>query len=192
MKKNPQALTPECRIVYPDLLVPTSFKDSEQQYRATFLIGKHADISELTEAIQNAAELKFPGKPTGFYATLRTPIRNGDEKAEDENGTLDKGSFFYNNLFISTKSKYQPGLIDVYGDPITDPAQIYGGCLVRASLRFYAYEYLGNRGVGVVLLAVIKIADGEPIGGGRVDPKVAFADIIQQRRTVFEKDEIPY
>ena len=135
MKKNPQALTPECRIVYPDLLVPTSFKDSEEQYRATFLIEKGADIGELTDAIQNAAEMKFPGKPPGFYATLRTPIRNGDEKAKDENGIVDQGSFFYNHLFISTKSKYQPGLIDVYGDSVTDAGQIYGGCVVRASLR---------------------------------------------------------
>ena len=192
MKKNTQALTPECRLIYPDLFAPTVFKDSEEMFRATFLIDKNADISELTEAIKNAAEIKFPGKPPGFFAALRTPVRSGDEKAIDESGTLDVGSFYYNNLFISAKSKYAPGVVDVYGEGISDPAEIYGGCIVRAALRFYGFEFLSNRGVGVVLLAVIKIADAEPLGGGRVDPKVAFADIIQQRRTVFESDEVPY
>jgi hypothetical protein len=96
------------------------------------------------------------------------------------------------------KSKYQPQIVNIYDEPITDPDEIYGGCIVRAYLSFYGFEYAGNIGVSSSLLALIKLDDGEPIGSGKVNTGVVFADEIQERKAVDtdswkpEPDDIPF
>jgi hypothetical protein len=176
MQKETEAVTPEATIVYPDVFQPSSFKDGPEMYRCVLLIPETADLSEVKAAIKVARERKFPGQSAEFYKQLRYPIRRGEEKARTEEGYIDEGSFYFGNWFITPKSKFQPEIVDIYGKPITDQKAIYGGCKVRALLTFYGYEYLGNKGVGVTLRAVCKIADGDPIGGSKVDVKTAFGD----------------
>jgi hypothetical protein len=198
MKQDTNALTPECTIVYPDIFEPSSFKDGPENYRCVLLIDKDADISEMTQAIRAAADRKFSAKGDGFFNNLRKPIRDGNEKAIDEEGSIDMGSFYYEKYFISPKSKYQPEIVDIYGDPITDEAKIYGGCIVRCYLSFYGYEYLGNQGVGVMLRAVVLVDDGDPIGGGKVSASTVFASVLKEKKTLFEQGsdssdvDIPY
>jgi hypothetical protein len=40
--------------------------------------------------------------------------------------------------------------------------------------------------VGVSLQAIAKTDDGEPIGGGKVDPKQAFAGVLKKRETIVD------
>jgi hypothetical protein len=141
---------------------------------------------------------KFPGRPDDFYKKLRKPIRNGVEKAVKEDGGVDTESFFYNRYFINVKSKYQPQIINIYNEPITEPDEIYGGCIVRAYLSFFGFDHAGNVGVSSSLRALIKVDDGDPIGGGKVNTGEVFADVIQERKAVVtdswepESDDIPY
>jgi hypothetical protein len=137
-----------------------------------------------------AAKRKFPSKDQTFYQALRHPIRNGADKAVDDRDNVDPNSFYYNRLFMNPKSKFQPQVINLYGEPISDQTQIYGGCKVRALLGFYGYEYMGNKGVGVSLQAIVKIDDGESLGGGKVDVQKAFEGVLKQRSTVFENGTI--
>lgn len=191
MKQDTLALTPEATIVWPDLFEPISINDSEEQhYRALLLIEKDADLTPLNDAIRAAMQKKFPGQPDDFYQNLRKPVRNGAEKAITDKGDPDTESFYYNRYFINAKSKYQPQIVNVYNEPITDPDDIYGGCIVRAYLSFFGYTHAGNTGVSCSLRALVKIADGAPIGGGKINTGDVFADFIQAKPTVFETGKV--
>ena len=48
---------------------------------------------------------------------------------------------------------------------ITDHAEVYSGCKVRATLSVFAYEKAGNRGVSFGLNNVQKLDDGERLDG---------------------------
>jgi len=177
------ALTPRATIVYPALFEPEAFKSQEPVYKATFLIDKSEDISGLRNAIKAAAIKKWPSKPSDFYTKLQLPLRNGDAKAVDEHGKPDKSNFYWNRIHFNAKSKWAPQVVSVYNEPITNPEEIYGGCIVQAYVSFYGYDYMGKLGVGTGLRAVCKVDDGDPLGGGRIDTASAFNSIIKEKET---------
>jgi Enterobacter phage Enc34, ssDNA-binding protein len=94
---------------------------------------------------------------------LRWPFRDGAEKA-----TMGYGP---GTTFINVTSNRQPGVVSKYAGaggrplPITDSAEIYPGCKVRASLTPFAYEVQGNRGVSFLLGNVQKLGDGPRLDG---------------------------
>jgi|GEM_PF-1265726 len=171
-------LTPECILVYPNLFEPAAFKNEEPTYSATFLIKKSADLTDLRNAVKAAAVQKW-GQQVSM-GSLRYPVRDGNEKAIDENGNQNKDNFYYNHYFIRAKSKWQPPVVNIYNYPINNENDIYGGCIVRAYLAFYGYDYMGNKGIGCGLRAICKIEDGEPLGGGRINTAEVFGSIIQE------------
>jgi hypothetical protein len=172
-------LTPECTLVYPSLFEPSSFKTEEPTYSGTFLIPKNANIDNMRNAVKAAATQKW-GTQISFKS-LRLPVRDGDEKAIDENGNTNKDNFYYNQYFVRAKSKWQPPIVNIYNDPITDENEIYGGCIVRAYFSFYGYDYMGNKGIGCGLRAVCKVADGPPLGGGRIDTSEVFNSVLVEK-----------
>jgi hypothetical protein len=190
MKDPAVALTPEAIIVWPHLFEPTSFNDSEEYYRALLLFEKDVDFSTLHAAVRAAALKKFSAINDEDFKNLRKPIRRGSEKAVDKTGGIDKESFYFNRYFINAKSKFQPQIVDIYNAPITDETAIYGGCIVRAYLSFFGYDFAGNLGVSCSLRALIKIDDGDPLGGGKIDTGAAFAGVIKERPTAFDTEEL--
>ena len=182
MTKDPTLyLTPNCTLVYPNIFEPASFKNEEPAYSATFLIAKSNDISGMREAVKAAATQKWGQQILSKMGSLRFPVRDGDEKAVDENGNLNKDNFYYNQHFIRAKSKWQPPVVNIYNDPITNENEIYGGCIVRAYFSFFGYDFMGNKGIGCGLRAVCKIEDGEPIGGGRINTAEVFNSVLQEK-----------
>jgi hypothetical protein len=178
MNKDTFALTPECTIVWPAIFEPESFKGGEEKYRCVLLLDQGADLSAMTAAIVAARDQKFPHKESSFYKALRYPIRDGAEKALDAEGRPDPESFFYGRRYISVKSNYQPQVVDRFNQPITDEREIYGGCRVVVLLAFFGYDTLGNKGVSCSMRAIMKMADGGPIGGGKIDTGQVFAGLI--------------
>ena len=173
--------TPEVTIVYPEVFEHVAFGNSEPKYSATFLIDSDVDIKSLRAAVKSAAYAKWPNQESDFYTKLQLPLRNGNSKAVDENGKPDETNFYFNRVFFAAKSKWQPSIINVYGDPISEPDEIYGGCVVRAHIKFYGYSYMGKLGVGAGLQAICKISDGEPLGGGKVNTKAVFESYLKER-----------
>ena len=182
--------TPEVTIVYPELFEPVAFGNSEPKYSATFLIDSNVDTKPMRAGIQAAAHAKWPNQTPDFYTKLQLPLRNGNAKAVDENGKPDESNFYFNRFFFAAKSKWQPAIVNVYGDLVSEPDEIYGGCVVRAHIKFYGYSYMGKLGVGAGLQAVCKISDGEPLGGGKVNTKSVFGSFLKDRpETAFESQE---
>ena len=128
-------LTPECTLVYPELFEPTIFgNETEPKYKAMFLFDQGADMKPFREACRQAAYKKFG---TGVnLKNLKYPIKDGNQKAVDENGNPDKSNFYYNRMYINAKSKFKVPVVNVYNEEIQDEEEIYGGCIVRAYLQF--------------------------------------------------------
>ena len=192
MKDSTMVITPEARLVWPDLFEPVSFKNDDELYRCVLLIPKETDLTSIDEAIRAAAFKKWPHLKENDLKKLRSPIRDGDEKAIDDSGEVDKASFFFNHNFLSVKSKYKPPIVNVYNDPIINAEEIYGGCYVKGFLSFFGYDYMGNKGVSCSLRALIKLRDGDPIGGGKVDTGAVFANEIQKREQIETVDDLRY
>lgn len=163
-KKDPcLVVTAKVRLSYAHIWTPQAAQEGgEPKYSLSIIIPKSdkATIKAIEEATKAAAELgkaKLGGK---IPATLKVPLRDGDAEREDDEAYL-------NSLFLNASSKSKPQIVDADVNPILDQDQVYSGCYARVSLRFYAYNSNGSKGVAAGLGNIQKLADGEPLGGKR-------------------------
>lgn len=165
MAKDTHVVTGKVRLSYVHLNEPGKDQDGNViGYSASILIPKtDRDTKAALDAAINAAKLagvqtKFGGKTP---AMLVLPIHDGDgvmPKSGEPYGAEAHGCWV-----INAKNKQQPKVVDLSRQPIIDESEIYSGMYARVGLDFYAYNVNGNRGIGVSLGNVQKVADGEPL-----------------------------
>lgn len=134
----------------------------EPKYSVTLLIPKtdvvtlNAIFAEIEKAKQEGIQ-KFNGS---IPPMCKTPIYDGD-------GYRPSGEAFGEEcrgcMVMTASAKNQPVIVDLNMQNIINPADIYSGCYIRASINFFAYNNSGNKGIGCGLNAVQKIEDGEPL-----------------------------
>lgn len=136
----------------------------EPKYNVTLLIPKTdtTTLGKIKEAIAEARE-KFCQR-NGANALPAKPVHNlydgdGLRKNGEPFGPECKGCYV-----LSVKSKRKPVIVDSFKNDITDPAEVYSGCYGRASIDFFGYNTAGSKGISAGLLAIQKLADGEPFG----------------------------
>lgn len=172
--QNTKVVTGVCLFSYLHVWEPQSINGSEPKYSVSLLIPKEdkQTLEAVDKAIKAAMEIgkssKFGGK---IPPNLKLPLRDGDtDRPEDD---VYKGHYF-----INANCKNRPGLIYQNGQPIMDSTDLYSGCYGRASVTFYPYSANGNRGIACGLNHLMKVADGDPLGGrSRVEDD--FASFIQ-------------
>lgn len=156
-------ITPEAIVSYPHLAVPQAGPGGgEPKYSVVLVFPEGSDLRPLQKAVLEAAEAQWPGKAQSMIKAgkLRLPFRDDwEEKGYPENST-----------FISPKSKEKPGLVSRYAGPEGKPLpieadELYAGSRARASIRAFAYDVNGNRGVSFALNNIQKLADGERLDG---------------------------
>lgn len=136
----------------------------EKKYSAALLIPKKdkRTIAACEAAIKEAFEsgkAKFGGK---LPPKWKSPLRDGDEeRPEDE--------VYAGHMFVNANSTNRPGLIDADKNEIMDKEEFYSGCYGRASVNFYPFNVSGNKGVACGLNGIMKLEDGERLGGGGFD-----------------------
>lgn len=152
-------VTPEARLSYPNLFKARSVNGNEPKYSCTLIFGAKADLSKLKTAALEAAREKWGSKADDMIKRkqLKLPFRDGAEK--------DGEGYGEGTIFVNATSKQKPGLVDRGLEPIIEDGDLYPGCYVRASLRAFAYDTQGNKGVSFGLQNVQKLRDGDPIGG---------------------------
>lgn len=134
----------------------------EPKYSVTLLIPKtdaatlNAIFAEIEKAKQEGVQ-KFNGN---IPPMCKIPIYDGD-------GYRPSGEAFgeecRGHMVMTASAKNQPVIVDLNMQNIINPADIYSGCFIRASINFFAYNSNGNKGIGCGLNAVQKIEDGEPL-----------------------------
>ena len=121
-------------------------KDSnppKSQYSIMALFPKGTDLSKIREAIEQAAEAKWPGKGKARMAlpAFKNPLRPQEglvDKAtlEPRAGT-EPGAYFLN---LSTENAFL--LIGPDKQPVTDFTTIYSGAYYVAKGEAFAFEHL--------------------------------------------------
>lgn len=83
---------------------------------------------------------------------VKRGLRNGNEKP-------DLDGFGEGTRFASLTSNIKPGVIDINGADIIDPADVFAGCICRATVNVYSYQ---NKGKGVAIgLRNVQLIAGE-------------------------------
>lgn len=107
-------------------------------------------------------------------------LNDGDEKYDADPSKYDvyKGMMYLNAKANENRPPKILELVNGRLEAITERDQFYSGCYGKASLNFFAYEFMGKYGIGCGLRNLLKLRDGENLGGGSSDPEVDFADDI--------------
>lgn len=169
-----KVITNKVRFSYCNIFRSRAFQQgAEEKYSLTILIPKSdkegvAKIKKgIEDAIAEGVSSKWGGKKPG---KLWNPLRDGDEERADEAPEY-KGMYF-----LAAKSNDKPGIIDRDRNEVLDPNEVYSGCWGRVSINFFPFDSNGNRGVGVGLNNVQKLAEGERLGGSRASAEDDFSD----------------
>jgi hypothetical protein len=156
-----KVITGKVRAAYLHVFEPWSANEGQDKKYSVCLIIAKTDkttlkkIKAAVDAAKKAGVNTLGGK---IPATLKTPLRDGDEERPDQEE-------FAGAYFLNANSKTKPGLIDQHKDPILDSDDLYSGCYIRASINFYAYNTSGNKGIACGLNNIQKWEDGDFLGG---------------------------
>lgn len=189
---------PTCRVVYPAGLFEkkqiSGMEDSEPKYNAFIIVPK--DDAEKVKQVQDEfnkafAELKgkgFTGKTPDAINPKNNCFIDGDKYADEKEGR----EAFRGYYIIKVASKnFRPIVCDKRKNVITNGIHIPGlsvekmsdeelndGDYVLANMSFWTYNQKQFQGIGANIHAVVKMADGEAIGGvsQNVDDYIEIGD----------------
>ena len=167
---NPtQITTGKVRFSFLNVFSPRSIDDGPAKYSVTLLIPKSdkATLAKIKAAMA-AAKTAYMSKNSGkkLPAELKHTLHDGDgtrPNSGEEFGEECKG-----HMVITVSSKNPPALVYSDKTPITDNRELKSGDYGRAVINFYVYDTSGNRGISAGLNGLMKLYDGEPLGGGVV------------------------
>ena len=171
---NPTTITTKkVRLSYAHLFTPEKAPGSDTaKFSVSVIIDKNdtTTLSRINSAIDAAKEVGKTSKWGGkIPAKLKTPLRDGDEERPDDPAYA--GKYFFN-----CSSNRKPGIVDTDFNDILDPDEVYSGCYAKVNVNFYPFDTNGNRGIAAGLNHVMKVADGERLGGGGISVEAAFAE----------------
>lgn len=163
-------MTPHFKASYPNLLKPKrNDLNGKDEYSVTALFAKGTDLSALKKAAQDAIVAKWGADKTKWPQNLKSPFRDQAEKAKFVDGKrILPAGHEEGAIFLTLKSSNKPGVVDEKVQDIIDEHTLYAGCTCRATVRPYAYDNKGNRGVAFGLQNIQKVADGDPLSGRAV------------------------
>lgn len=155
------------RLSYAHLDQPHSQNGGEAKFSAVILSPKsntqnHANIDS---AIRHATEKARAKYGAAFPAQPKVSVHDGDGVRPSDGqpfGPECKGCWVF-----TASSKQRPAVVDVNLQPILDSTELYSGIYANVGVTFFGYSAPQNKGIGVALDNVQKIADGEPLGGTR-------------------------
>lgn len=169
MAAGHEIVTPEFRISFPSLFRPEAREGQDPKFKITMLFPE-ANAAALEPLKQRAREViaaKWPD-PKSRPAKIRSPFRNGAEK-EQLAGYA--GTIF---CTATAQVKSPPKIVGPDHQLILDEGRVYAGSYARAVVEVFAYAKAGNVGVGLGLIMVQWLRDGEPFGRNYGTPEEYF------------------
>lgn len=169
-------VTPAFRLSYPALFEPRAVmgNDAKKQYSITMLFPKKSTVEMLQKATHPVARHLAADNCAGLYQAITkiaranfgpevdlkslklTKFRDGDKPKES--GKIDENEKGY--IIVRTSSKDRPDCLRADKSRISDPAELYPGCWVRAVLSVAPF-LTPTRGVTIYLSGVQKVADDQ-------------------------------
>lgn len=166
-KKRVSLKTPEGTACFANVFEARARKDAkgnpkgDPKFSILLVFDRGTDLTEMEEAIEAAAVEKFGSKAPAMLANgkLHNPLREASDYDEHGKPFTNKGA-----MMAAFKSTDQPGVVDEDAEPLMSKTEFYSGCLARVSYRVYAYDN-ESKGVGLALINVQKLGDGERLSG---------------------------
>jgi hypothetical protein len=164
-----KVITGKVRLSYTHIFEAQSMDGGDAKFSTAILIPKSdketlRKIKAAIDAAKEQGKSKWGGK---IPANCKTPLRDGDEERPDDEA-------YAGHYFLNASSKNKPGIAKPIGKDangktkfaeITDTTEVYSGCYAKVSLNFYPFDAKGNRGVAAGLNNVVKVQDGDFLGG---------------------------
>jgi hypothetical protein len=168
--------TPVGTLSYPNLFHARAYSEGDDpEFSCAIVWPEGTDLTELKRAAIAKAKDRWGDKaePMIRGGKLRMPFRTDSE---------DKG-YAGGSTFMNVRSEDAPGIVSTIPDPntgrpmpITDESQIYPGVQAKLSLKVFAYDKKGNKGVSFNLCNVQKVADGPRLDGRKTADEEFEAD----------------
>ena len=170
--------TGKVRLSFVHLFKPYAFQPGQEEKFSTTILVPKSDTetkAKIDAAMSAAIEKGIKDNWNGVRPPiLNTPVYDGDGTRPSDGmpfGDECKGHWVFT---ASSKVDYPPEIVDVSGNRIISPSEIYSGIYARVHVNFYPYAFGGKKGIGVGLGPVQKVSDGEPLGGGAVSASAVF------------------
>lgn len=183
-------VTGKVRFSYANVFEAKAINEGEAKFSVTLLIPKSDTntyqriMAEINRTLQENVADTFKGV---MPANPSLPIYDGDglRPSGESFGAECKGHWV-----ISAKSNSAPEVVDANLNPIISKNEFYSGCYGRASIRFYAYNRNGNKGIGCGLGNIQKLEDGQPLDG-RTTAAEDFGAPVQQNQYQTPVGQVP-
>lgn len=148
-------ITPKARLSFPQVFTAKAAPGSDKlKFSVSLLIPPTSDIGLLIDAVKKTAAEKWGDK---LPAKLKSPFL----KAED----FEYDGYEEGWVLLRATSLQKPGIVDATGQNCDEESQVYPGRWCVASLRPFAYDTNGNRGVSFGLQNIQLLDHDDPIGG---------------------------
>lgn len=164
------------RLAFPDLFeAKTVNGEGEPAFSATFLMEPyHPAVAELRAAFEKVGKekwgAKWPNVKKEIEAKDRLALHDGDTKADYAG--------FEGNLFVSSRNKTRPLVIDRDKSPLTAAdGKPYAGCYVHASIELWCQDNAYGKRINASLRGVQFYKDGDAFAGGGAASEDEFDDI---------------
>lgn len=145
---------------------------AEPKFSTGILIPANSNIDVLKQAAEAVAREKWGDK---MPSKLRSPFLVAGEIEGAKGKTYPDE--FDNWILIRCNSTYGPDIIDGAGNKVDEEREIYSGRWARLSVRAFAYENSGNRGVSFGLQNVQLLEHDTALGGSRARAEDEFEPV---------------
>lgn len=167
-----KVITGKVRLSYCRVFEPEIGEDGKAKYSTAIIIPKSdtKTLDAIAKAVEQAKRIGAANKWGGKVPPrLKEPLRDGDEERPDDEA-------YRNAYFMNCSCNTKPGIIDRNRRIIIDSTEIYSGCYAYASVSFFPFDVSGNRGIACGLNNLMKVADGDALGG-RASAEDDFAGV---------------
>ncbi len=184
MNQPNKCLTGEVRLSYVHLAAPYAGQlNAEPKYSVTLLIPKNdtATVNDLQNAIAAAVAAAIPKTWGGVKPPIvPNPIHDGDGVRQDGTPFGDECK----GMWVMTASRRaqdgRPWVCDISNPNVElAPQDSYSGMYARCTIHFFGYANAGKKGIGCSIDGVMKIRDGESLGGVVKPSANEFAQLAQ-------------
>lgn len=164
------------RLAFPQLFeAKTVNGEGDPAFSATFLMSPdHPAVAELRAAFDKVGKEKWGAK----WPTVKKEIEVKDRLCLHDGDTKAEYSGFEGNLFVSTRNKTRPLVIDRDKSPLTAAdGRPYAGCYVHASIELWCQDNAYGKRINASLRGVQFYKDGDAFAGGGAASEDEFDDI---------------
>lgn len=164
------------RLAFPALFeAKTVNGEGDPAFSATLLMASnHPAVKQLRDAFEAIGKDKWAAK----WPTVKKELETKDRLALHDGDAKADYAGFEGNLFVSSRNKTRPLVIDADKSPLTiQDGRPYAGCYVNASIELWAQDNNYGKRINATLRGVQFLRDGDAFAGGGAASDDEFDDV---------------